>query len=519
MENSLTKSLWQAGALGLAACLIWADLALAATDTIVVARPQDADSLDTHRVATSISLQAMTQIYGNMLHMDGKGNLHGGLAESYDVSADGKTYTFHMRPGGVKCHDGSIFDAKAAQWNFDRVRHPDTASPNASSYGEIVSTEVAGNDLIVTLAEPYAVLPYFLAGPLAHFMCPSTIQGDNVNPVGTGPWKFVSWDRNNEIVFERNEEHVNFHPMISNPGPPKMKGLIFKTIAEGPARMAALRTGEVHFAEPSLQDAAEMKDDPDWTVYTSPHSGQQAYVGFAHKIAPFDDARARRAVGYAIDRNACANIAFEGLVEATHCPIAPGLVGEDQALCSQWGTSYDPDKARALLAELGYGPDNPLKVIFKTATLQGWDPCHIIMQQQLSEVGIEAELEVRQFAAWVDDMSVVNEQTSGTPVLWTMGMSGVDPDYLVFLWQRPGYANQGIDDPALDKMLREQRVLTAEARVKKLHDIQKFLLENAYEIPLFSPGWFWLQASRSNVKGFQQVHMVTPIFNGVTIED
>ena len=517
-RKSQSWRLW-GSALGLAGALVAGDAALAATDTIVVARPQDADSMDTHRVSTTISLQAMTQVYGNMVHMDADANIVGGLAESVSVSEDGKTYTFNMRPGGVKCHDGTVFDAAAAKWNFDRVTNPDVASPNASSYGEVAGTRIEGDSLIVELAAPYSALLAFLAGPLAHFMCPSTIQGEDVNPVGTGPWKFVSWDRNNEIVFERYDDHVNFHPMIENPGAPHMKNLIYKTISEGPARMAALRTGEVHFAEPSLQDAAEMKDDPEYIVYTSPHSGQQAYIAFAHKIPPFDDPRARRAVGYAVDRNVFANIAFEGLVEATNCPIAPGLLGADQEKCAEWGTAYDPDKARELLAELGYGPDNPLKVILSVATLQGWDESHVIMQQQMAEVGIEAEMEVRQFAAWVDHMSVVNDSTEGTPVVWTMGMSGMDPDYLVFLWQRPGYANQGIEDPVLDQMLRDQRALQGEARKAKLLEIQQFLLENAYEIPTWSPGWFWLQASKSNVKGFRQTHMVTPIFNDVTIED
>ena len=510
---------WWAASLCLLVGIGWIAPAFAADDTIIVARPTDSDSLDTHRVSTTISLQVMTQIYGNMVHMDGDANIVGGLAESYSESADGKTYTFKMRPGGVPCHDGTVFDAKAAKWNFDRVSHPDTASPNASSYGGIVGTQIDGDNVIVELEAAYSALPAFLAGPLAHFMCPASIQGDDVTPVGTGPWKFVSWDRNNEIVLERFDNHVNYHPMIDNPGAPLMKRLVFKTITEGPARMAALKTGEVHFAEPSLQDAAEMKSDDEYTVYTSPHSGQQAYIAFAHKIPPFDDVRARRAVGYAVDRNVFANIAFEGLVEATNCPIAPGLLAADQEKCKQWGTSYDPDKARALLAELGYGADNPLEVIMSVSTLQGWDESHVIMQQQLAEVGIVAKMETRQFAAWVDHMSGVNDQTEGTPVVWTMGMSGMDPDYLVFLWQRPGYANQGIDDPVLDKMLREQRALSGDARRDKLFEIQKFLLENAYEIPTWSPGWFWLQASKSNVKGFKQVHMVTPIFNDVTIED
>ena len=518
MSFRTLKHVWTVGALGLAAGLIFSDAALAAGDTIIYARPQDADSLDAHKVSTTISFQVMQQIYGTLLSLDDNGNVHPGYAEKYEVSDDGLTYRFTMRQG-IKCHDGTPFDAAAVKWNFDRVTDPDVGSPNGSSYGDITSTTVEGNDVVVKLGSAYSPLPRFLGGVLSIMMCPSAIDGDDVKAIGAGPWKFVSWDRNNELVLERNEDYVNVHPLVKNPGPPYMKRLVFKNIPEGAARMAALRSGEVDLAEPSLPDAAQLKDDPDYKVYTSPLSGQQAYVAFAHKIPPFDDVRARRAVGYAIDRNVFADIAFEGLVQATECPIAPGLVGEDQAFCQEHGTAYDPDKAKSLLAELGYGPDNPLDVILSVAPLQGWSESHVIMQQQLREVGINAKMEERQFAAWVDHMSVVNDSTEGTPVVWTMGMSGVDPDYLVFLWQRPGYANQGIEDPILDQMLREQRTLSGDARVQKLKDIQKFLLVNAYEIPTYSPGWFWLSASRANVEGFFQIQVAMPIFNDVKINE
>src|SRR5262249_29255093 len=136
-------------------------------------------------------------------------------------------------------------------------------------------------------------------------------------------------------------------------------------------------------------------------------------------------------------------------------------------------------------------------------------------QQQLKAVGIDAKIETRQFATWVDYMSKRNRETTGTPEIWAMGMSGNDPDYLVFLWQPPGYAGQCVDDPTLAKMLSEQRGLAGAARAKKILEIQKFLLSNAYEIPLFSPGWFWLVACKIDVEGFKQGYMTIPIFNDV----
>jgi peptide/nickel transport system substrate-binding protein len=484
---------------------------------IIFARAQDADSLDTARVSTTISFQVMTQIYEPLLNLNAAGKLVGGLASSYTASPDNMTFTFTMRTN-VKCHDGSIFDAKAAKWNIDRVIDPKTGSPNASSYGDITATSVSGDTLTLKLGKPYSPLPTFLASAQALMMCPSTVQGSDIKPVGTGPWKFVEWVRNDRLVLARNPDYVNDDPLVTNPGPPYEKRLIFRVVPEGPSRMAALKTGEVTFAEPSLQDASDLAKNKDYSVYTgSGRTGQLAYLGFTAKIPPLNDVRVRRAIGYAIDRDAMVDIGFNDLVQSSTCPVAPGLLGYDPKMCAQWATSYDEDKAKALLKEAGYGPDHPLNLTLSVSPLQGWDESDVVMQQELQAVGVNIKIEQRQFATWVDYMSVKNRQTTGTPAIWTMGMSGPDPDYLVFLWQPPGYAGQGIDDPVLQKMLVDQRTLSGAARTAKILDIQKFLLTNAYEIPLFTPGWFWLVASKSNVSGFAQGYTVMPIFNDVKL--
>ena len=508
-----------AAALGvLVAVFAWpATSAWAGPGDIIFARAQDADSLDAARVSTTISLQVMTQIYENLLTLDEKGQIRGGLAESYTASPDNKTFTLKMRPG-IVCHDGTPFDAKTAKWNIDRVIDPKTGSPNASSFGDIASTSVEGNTLTITLRKPYSPLPTFLANPLALMMCPATVQGSEIKPVGTGPWKFVEWVRNDRLVLERNSNYHNIDPLVSNPGTPYARRLIFRVIPEGPSRMAALKTGEVNFAEPSLQDAAALVKDKAYTVYTgAQRSGQLTYIGFTDKIAPFNDPRVRRAIGYAVDRNAMVDIGFNDLVQASDCPVAAGLVGYEPKQCEAWGTSYDPDKSKALLKEAGYGPDKPLNIIMSVSPLQGMDESYIVMQQELKDVGVNAKIETRQFATWVDYMSKENQATTGTPEMWTMGMSGNDPDYLVFLFQPPGYAGQGIDDPALQTMLTEQRALSGDARKAKILEIENYLLTKAYEVPLFSPGWFWLAASKSDVTGFKQGYMVMPIFNDVKL--
>ena len=504
-----------AAALGATLCI--GAVQAAGNNDIIFARVQDADSLDPARVSTTISLQVMTQIYDNLLTMDENGKLHPGLASEWKQSDDAKTFTFKIRE--VKCHDGSTFNATAAKWNIDRVIDPATASPNASSFGDIASTAADADTLTIKLNKPYSPLPDFLANPLSSMMCPSSVHGADIRPVGTGPWKFVSWDRNNELILERNSDYQNDDPLVSNPGPPYAGRLTFRVIPEGAARMAALRTGEVNFAEPSLQDAAELAKDKGFKIYTGEkRSGQLAYVGFTAKIPPLNDPRVRQAVGYALDRSAMVDIGFNDLVQASDCPVAPGLLGYDPGKCAEWGQHYDPAKAKELLKQAGYGPDNPLHVELSVSPLQGWDESFVVIQQELKAVGIDAKIQTRQFATWVDYMSKKNEETTGTPAIWTMGMSGNDPDYLVFLWQPPGYAGEGIDDPSLQKLLVEQRALSGEARAQKILEIQKFLLTNAYEVPLFSPGWFWLVASKSNVEGFKQGYMAMPLFNDVKLQ-
>ena len=491
--------------------------ALADPGDIVFARSQDADSLDVARVSTTISFQVMQQIYDNLLNLDAKGKVVGGLAASYTASPDNMTFTFTMRPN-IKCHDGTAFDAKAAKWNIDRAVDPKTGSSNASSYGSITSTEVNGDVLTVKLSKPYSPLPTFLGSAQALMMCPATIQGSDVKPVGTGPWKFVEWVRNDRLVLARNPDYVNVNPLVTNPGAPYAQRLIFRVVPEGPSRMAALKTGEVNFAEPSLEDAADLAKDKNYTVYTGAgRTGQLAYIGFTDKIPPLNDVRVRRAIGYAVDRNAMVDIGFNGLVEASPCPVAPGLLGYDPSKCAEWATSYDPEKAKALLKDAGYGPDKPLNMTLSVSPLQGWDESDVVMQQELASVGINVKIEQRQFATWVDYMTGKNQETTGTPAIWTMGMSGPDPDYLVFLFQPPGYAGQGIDNPELQKMLVDQRALSGPAREAKVLEIQKLLLTNAYEVPLFTPGWFWLAASKSNVTGFKQGYNVMPLFNDVKL--
>jgi peptide/nickel transport system substrate-binding protein len=485
-------------------------------NNLIVARAVDADGLDPHKVSTTQALQITNLIFDTMLTMAKDGSIHPGLASAWTMTPDGKSYSFTIRDG-IKCHDGSTFDAAAAKISLDRALDPATINPNKSLWGPITKTSVDGNVLKVDLSERYEPFTSFLTGIQAGFICPSAISGREFKPIGTGPFKLVSWTRNDSIQLEANRDYKNFNPLIENPGKPHIDKLTIKVIPEAVARMAALRSGEVDMVEPSLEEAGGLKEDKSFRLYAADLSGQQILAAFTWKIKPLNNPNIRRAIGMAMNREFYASTGFEGLVKPSNCPVAPKLFSTDEALCATWGGKYDPATAKALMARAGYTLEKPLKLKLLVHKLPGWDQMHQIMQQDLAAICVEADIETREVATHFDNMASVNLRTDGEPAVWTLGMSGVDPDYLYFLWHRPGFVNMGIN-AELDGMLEAQRKLSGDARAQKIHEIEKYLMENSYTIPLLSPGWGWLMASKSNVNGFKMGFMVSLLFNDVTVK-
>ena len=124
--------------------------------------------------------------------------------------------------------------------------------------------------------------------------------------------------------------------------------------------------------------------------------------------------------------------------------------------------------------------------------------------------------QTREVAAFFDHMGGENKRTDGPPVIWTMGSSGPDPDYLANAWKLPGFTNMGIS-AELDKLLDEQRTLKGPERDAKLQEVSKYLLTNAYAIPLVSPGWNFVMAAPANVTGFRYSHVSGLKFNDVKL--
>ena len=487
---------------------------------IVWARYGDIDSLDPHRATSTLSLQVWSLIYDTLLATDADGNPVPHVAKSWTSNEAGTEYTFTLEDG-VKCHDGTPLDASDVKYTIDAAFDEATPSVTKGSWGPITGAEVIDPLTIkLTLETPFVALIPFLADSFSSIICDTNGDGfGTTTAIGSGPWKLVSWTKGDRIVLEKNPDYTNFGKLADNPGAPYEDGLIISVVPEPQARFAALMTGEVHVAEPPFDDVPSILDSGDLDIVVAENTGQNVFWEFAVHRPPFNDRRARLAVAHATDAASAINLIYGDLSIPENCPVSRGVFGNDQDFCAQYRPAYDPEKSKALLAELGYGVDNPLETALLVWTGGNRQKLAEVFQAQLAEVGIDASIEIMDIGSLNARVRQENETTEGdTGSMDMMTWSWYDPDILHALWHTPG-AYRGYTSPELDAILAETRVLTdPEARKAKVQEAFKYLLENAIHVPLYTPGWEWVFAVRPEVEGFKVAPFVYPIFSDVKIE-
>ena len=490
--------------------------------TLVYARDGDADSLDPHKTTTTLSWQVQGQLYDTLTAFDADGTIVPNLAQSWEISEDGTEYTFHLQEG-VTFHDGTPLNADAVKFTFDRFMADETSNPSKASMGPLTATDVV-DDLTVkmTFASPFAPLLSFLTDPFAGIVSPAGVEaaGNDFGnkPVGSGPFKFNEWVKGDRIVLDRFDGYKGFHPMYQHEGPAYLDQVVYRTMPEEQARLAALETGEVSMAEPPLEEVGRLQEDGNYTVTIAPNTGQLVFFEFAVHRAPFDDARVRQAVGYGIDQATLVSVGLNDLVQATQCTVGPGILGGDSSVCSSSGFTYDPEKAKALLTEAGYG-DSPLAVTLATWTGGNREDVAQLIQNQLNQVGFDVKLETMDIGTLNARVKTENNTAEGGGFFDMMGWAWFDPDILYALFHSPGWVD-GFSDPELDTMLDEQRQTTdREQRLAKIDEIQQFILDRAAMVPLYSPGWNWILVAQSKVKGFQFAPFNRALLFDVSIEE
>ena len=491
-------------------------------ETLVWGRYGDADTLDPHKTASPLSRQILDQIYETLLAFDEQGQLQPNLAKEWSVSEDGLEYTFTLNEA-IKCHDGTAFDGSAVKFTIDRAINEETRNPTKESWGPIESVEVA-DDLTVTVkfSEPFAPFAALMADPFGSMVCPSGVNnyGDRFGidgAVGTGPFKFVEWEQGDRLVLERNPDYKNYGRSAENAGVPFIKKLVVKTMPNSQERLAAVKSGKVHLSEPPLGEVSEIKDDGNLQFYTAENTGQIVFLEFVTSREPFNDKNARLAVAYAINSKVVSEEVLPGLVKSSSCPVGDVIYPNDSKLCDEFSLKPDAEKAKTLLTELGYSEEKPLEVTLLTWSGGKRKEAMEIFKSQLEEVGIKAEVEVMDIGALNARIKQENSLAEGKGVIDMMGWSWYDPDFLYTLWHSPGWMG-GYHSDELDVLLTEMRSTTnSEERKEKVKAVQKYLLENAVMVPLYSPGWLSNYVTTEDVEGFKIGVFNRPVFNDVKL--
>ena len=411
-------------------------------ETLVIAQKSDAKTLDPQKSIDTVSNKVMQMMFDTLTSMDENLNIEPGLAEKWE-RVDDYSMIFHLRKG-VKFHNGDTMTAEDVKYSLDRA----IASPQASYLFNPIK-EVAiidENTVKVTTKEPFGPLLKHLSttnGSIINKRA-AVEAGDDVfkNPVGTGQYKFKEWLPGNKIVFEAFND--SYH------GAPKIKEITFKTVPEVSNRMIYLETGEADISfDIGLMDKEAVKNHKNLELLEV-ESPSILYIGFDQSVPKFQNKKLRQAIAYAIDNNVFVDAIFRGSAVAADSVMAKASPAYNPNV-----KKYDQniEKAKELLKEAGYpnGLDLQLWVMDDGPRV---DMC-VIIQDQLKAIGINIEIKVFEFGAYVSKTALPDKELYF--LSWNSSGDGDASLYPLFHSSQHGasgnrsfYSNKEIDE-LLDK--------------------------------------------------------------------
>ncbi|HRW13630.1 ABC transporter substrate-binding protein [Amaricoccus sp.] len=380
--------------LALAGCLmVLAGAAAAQRTDITIGMQLEPPNLDpTAGAAAAIDEVVYANVFEGLTRFGPDGAVLPALAESWEIAPDGLSWVFNLREG-VSFHDGLPFTAEDVVFSFDRAMAEDSTNAQKQLFDGINEvTAIDDTTVEIGLDAPKGSLLFNLAWGDAVIVSPASAETNKSNPVGTGPFRFSNWVQGDRIELVRNEDYWGAKPALEK--------VTFKFISDPTAAFAAMMAGDLDAFPnyPAPENLAQFEADPRFSVIVGSTEGE-TILAMNNARPPFDDIRVRRAIAHAIDRQAIIDGAMFGYGTpigshfAPHSPAYEDLTAE---------SAYDPELAKALLAEAGY-PDG-----FST-TLTLPPPSYArrggeIVASQLRAVGIEAEIVNVEWAQWLEQV-------------------------------------------------------------------------------------------------------------------
>ncbi|WGF89709.1 ABC transporter substrate-binding protein [Marinivivus vitaminiproducens] len=494
-----------AGAAALALPGAWARQARAAEGgEITLAFIEFIDTLDPHFTGFLGAIMVHNNIYNGLLKIAYDGTAVSfvpDLAENWDMP-DERTHVFKLREG-VRFHNGDPCDAEAVRWSLERVAHGTPTSPHAWKLNRMEGVDVV-DPLTVRLrfSTPYAFLPVALtgstgrAGTIVSRRAVEEFGADfGRNPVGTGPFKFVSWRENDSIVLERNPDYFE-------EGLPKLDRVTIRIMSEASSAIAAMMSGQIDgMNECPLQFVQTLTSNPNLQVFGEVE-GNYSYVAMNTRRPPFDDVNLRRAVAFAIDREALIKQAFFGIGQQAYTPISPPMTGffDRDIATSGRGQWFDLERAKQFRAQaVNQDVIEPVFIMseqgpYGTRVAQTVAP-------MLEQIGIRPKLELMERAAWVSRRNAADFD------MFDLNWVGdLDPDETLYPefhtgenWNYPGWSN-AVFDEAVEQA---QVVIDVDQRRELYYRAEDALMDEApIAIMTHMPAY---KIIANTVQGFQYI--------------
>ncbi|MFO7545949.1 MAG: glutathione ABC transporter substrate-binding protein [Trueperaceae bacterium] len=472
--------------------------AWSAAQTLTIALPVEPASIDAHIPTDSPSAMVTSHIFDTLYRWDSvSGQIVPHLATSATMSDDGMSWTLVLRDD-VVFHNGLPFNAEVVKGSMERLFDPATAAPFAWILGITESIDVVDEYTVrFNLSSPFAPFLSHLTHSGVAIVHPDVVaelgERHYEEPVGTGPFRVVNWDRGNRVVLERFDGYWGEAPGIEQ--------LIFRTVPEDTTRVAMLESGEVDVARVPAQDVARVDANPNVTV--SNVSGVRTiFIYFNHTKEPFTDVRVRQAMNHAINMDEIADFVHGGTARPSDAAIAPGIFG--YAPVGRY--AHDPERARELLAEAGYPNGFDMVLHSPTARYPGDIQTSEAIQSQLAEVGINATIETMEWTSYIPFTGRPVEENEVQMAMLGWGTVTGDADYgLYALFHTSQHAPAGFNrgfysNAVVDALLDEARTSSdTSLRQQAYTDVLELLYQDAAWLFLHSEAQ--LVGVRNDVEG------------------
>lgn len=441
-----------------------------ADNEIIYASTTDAVGLSPTLTNDSVSSSVIAQVYENLFERDPETlEIEPKLAESYETP-DELTWVIKLK-AGINFQDGTPLNAEAVKYSFDKLIDPATAAPRASLLEPVdVITVIDETTVEIKTKYPYGPMLAALSHSNAAIISPTADQKQDLmqDPVGTGPFKFVSWSQGDEVVLEKNEDYWG--------GAPELDKVTFKVVPEVSTAISMLQTGEVNFIDKLPAEQISRIESLENVEVTKAEGTPVYWLSTNYSTERGQNPEFREAIAKAVDRDAFVK-KLNGLGIRNDSVLGPQLFGYDESAANA-GTAYDPEAAKKLVEENGFG-DEPIKLLAANRDT------HILMaeivQAQLTDAGFDVQIETMEWATFLDTAR------AGGYDLTFLSWSNVTGDgsemlYPNFHSDNAGVSNMGqYNNPEFDKLVDASRTtVDQEERKKYLAEANQLLLdENA----------------------------------------